>query len=85
MNMKSLPTCLCVLGDSSSKIHHAEKLLYFTLINPEHMGKDRLKNYNMCYLADALQIYTQKIDRKEQLQCQIAREVPEASLSLISS
>ena len=40
----------------------------------------------MCYLADALQIYTQKvIDRKEQLQCQIAREVPEASLSLISS
>ena len=30
-------------------------------------------------------IYAKNLDRKEQLQCQIAREVPEASLSLISS
>ena len=39
---------------------YREKLLYLTLINPENTGKDQLKNYNMCYLADALQIYTQK-------------------------
>ena len=34
-------------------IHRADKLLYLTLINPEHKGKDRLKicykSYHMCY------------------------------------
>ena len=33
---------------------------YLTLINPEYTGKDRLKKYNMCFLADSFQLYTQK-------------------------
>ena len=29
--------------------------------NSEHTGKDRLKNYNMCYRADVMQVYKKKI------------------------